>query len=651
MVDLGRKVNSRYHDAAPIISPDGNTLYFFIANHPENTYGIDNSQDIWYTQKDENGEWQESRHMEAPLNKHHFNQVLTVLDNGNTLFLRGGRGNDDSGFSLSSKKNGRWTSPVPIMVKGYERMKKGIFSGGVISIDKKVILLYFSETESSKSSDIYVSFFENTGTYSRPVMIGPPISTSRDEFGPFLTADTKTMYFASNRWGGLGSADIYKTQRLDDSWMKWSEPENIGPPVNTDGFDAYFSMDESGKNAFTTRAFMSADGGHLNIIGLLPEPEIILSGTVRNKKTNQPVPVLLDYLAIEKDTGNINTDQKGFYKLSLRHRAVYYFQAFKEGYEFMRDSIDLTKADDKARIEKDLYLTPEKAELILSGTIYEEDTEYPLDADINISFNNISVISTRSDAIKGYYQTRLSGSGNYTVDITREGYNSLTDTLNLFTNASYAEFERNFHLMPEIELTGYVNNEKDHSPLVVDVSYGKDNNPLGSFTTDNAGYYHIILPEKGKYYFHAFKDGFINLSDSIEINYYNPRDGLMKDLYMTPIEIGVTVRLNNIFFDFDKSFLRSESFPELDRVVHFMNLNPTIHIEIRGHTDNMGSDAYNAKLSQGRSEAVRAYLLEQGIPAERVEANGYGESLPQATNDTEEGRQINRRVEFRILEK
>ena len=106
-----------------------------------------------------------------------------------------------------------------------------------------------------------------------------------------------------------------------------------------------------------------------------------------------------------------------------------------------------------------------------------------------------------------------------------------------------------------------------------------------------------------------------------------------------------------IYFDFDKTTLKSESFVELNKVVQFLNDNPTLQIEISGHTDNKGSDRYNENLSQGRAEAVVEYLIQEGIESWRLSAKGYGESKPVATNDTDEGRAENRRVEFTVLAK
>lgn len=122
-----------------------------------------------------------------------------------------------------------------------------------------------------------------------------------------------------------------------------------------------------------------------------------------------------------------------------------------------------------------------------------------------------------------------------------------------------------------------------------------------------------------------------------------------KDLYLVPIEIGQVVRLNNVFFDFDKWDLRPESFLELNRVVKLLKENPAIVIEMSAHTDWRGSDEYNFRLSDDRARSCMNYILAHGIDPSRITSKGYGESVPVATNETDEGRQLNRRVEFKIL--
>jgi OmpA-OmpF porin, OOP family len=127
------------------------------------------------------------------------------------------------------------------------------------------------------------------------------------------------------------------------------------------------------------------------------------------------------------------------------------------------------------------------------------------------------------------------------------------------------------------------------------------------------------------------------------------------EYYTEPFKVDVKFKLarsytlDNVHFDFGKSSLRSESFPELEEVVGFLKNKEDIRIEIAGHTDNVGADADNLKLSQQRADAIRSYLLKKGIQAARVVAKGYGASQPVADNTTDNGRQLNRRTEVRIL--
>ena len=119
---------------------------------------------------------------------------------------------------------------------------------------------------------------------------------------------------------------------------------------------------------------------------------------------------------------------------------------------------------------------------------------------------------------------------------------------------------------------------------------------------------------------------------------------------MKPLRPGESIVLKNIFYDFDKDTLRSESFPELNRVAKLLNEYPGIRVELSGHTDKIGKDAYNQNLSQRRANSARNYILSQGVAPEKIIAVGYGETRPIASNDTSEGRQLNRRTEFTILE-
>ena len=118
---------------------------------------------------------------------------------------------------------------------------------------------------------------------------------------------------------------------------------------------------------------------------------------------------------------------------------------------------------------------------------------------------------------------------------------------------------------------------------------------------------------------------------------------------LVPLEAGEIVWLNNIFFETAKAELRPESFTELDRVVTLLNDNPSMEILIGGHTDNIGSPASNVQLSSARATAVQTFLISKGIESKRLRVKGFGETKPIASNETDPGRQQNRRVEFTIV--
>ncbi len=145
---MDKNVNTFRHEAAPVVSPDGNMLYFFVQDHPENTMGKDDTQDIWMSKKDEMGVWMPAQHLRSPFNMHRSNQVFTVFDDG-TLFIKGGSSKGEKGFSLVTGNSIR-----ELEVKDFKAMNKGRFYGASMSADRKHIIIYFSEKENSEYSDL-----------------------------------------------------------------------------------------------------------------------------------------------------------------------------------------------------------------------------------------------------------------------------------------------------------------------------------------------------------------------------------------------------------------------------------------------------------------------------------------------------------------
>lgn len=559
LVKMDKNINTFRHEAAPVISPDGNTLYFFVQNHPENTMGKDDTQDIWMSKKDASGVWSVAEHLRNPFNIHPSNQVFTVFNDG-SLFIRGGRSKGQKGFSIVSNGSLR-----ELDVKDFKSMNKGRFYGASMSEDRKHMVLYFSEKENSEFSDLYLSHAQPDGSWSRPEKLA--LSTPTDEVGPFIGPDQQTLYFGSARQapGRQGGVDIYKATRTDDTWKNWSTPVNMGKPINTGALDFYFTIDRDG-NIFTSRANKALEGAQLDIYQLVPKTfKINLTGIVLNGKTQDPLAAAVEVKATDKDAVKLKSDAgTGKFDTKLPEVDEVVVRASVEGFLPKQETVKIPTLTADTTLYVEVLLTPVAKKLVVSGNVYDKKTDQLIPAKLDIALRNDRKTNFKLETAKGSFEREVPKLGWYMITASSEGYLNSTDSVEL--------------------------ESEDRSPAI-------------------------------------------------------------RDLYLLPIEIGVTVRLKNIYFDFDKTTLKKESFTELNKVVDFLKQNETVEIEIAGHTDNKGSDDYNANLSQGRSQAVVDYLASQGIEAYRLSAHGYGESKPIDTNDTDAGRANNRRVEFTVMKK
>ncbi|MBV6485117.1 MAG: hypothetical protein KFKLKKLM_01670 [Flavobacteriales bacterium] len=207
---------------------------------------------------------------------------------------------------------------------------------------------------------------------------------------------------------------------------------------------------------------------------------------------------------------------------------------------------------------------------------------------------------------------------------------------------------------PVVLIYGKVIDQKTNQPIKAKITYeelpsGKQLGTAG--TSPEETIYKIVLPFGKNYGFMASSDNYYSVTQNLDLSKLEAYQELEVNLYLAPIQKDEAIRLNNIFFEFGKSVLKEESFPELNRLVKLLTDNPAITIEINGHTDDVGADADNLKLSQERAAAVVTYLTSKKIGSNRLSSNGFGETKPLDDNKTEEGRQLNRRVEFVVKTK
>lgn len=548
---------SLFHEAAPVVSPDGNTLYSFIQDHPQNTFGKEASQDIWRRKKADDGTWLPAEHLGAPYNQNRQNQVFNVLTDGSVL-VRGGKAKNSVGFSIVNPSG----AIRELDIAGFQEMNKGPFYGACMSGDGKHLLLYFSDMAGRAKSDLYVSHLQGGDKWSRPEKL--KLSTGADEFSPFISPDQKTLFFASDRIaaGRQGAIDTYKCTRLDDNWTSFSETVNLGKPINTSAEDYYFSMDNAG-NVFTSRANSVNDGGKLTVFVLVPSPiHITLEGAVTDALDGTPIGASIELTVKDHPASKLTADRKGEFRTAIAESIDYHIRATAPDHVPYEATWPMPHMNADSTLHVEIRMDPINKPIILQGDIRDVKTGKSLEPVLTIQ------------PLKGDNMNPLSSGGKYTQE----------------------------------------------------------------------------LPGTGTFVITATQSGYLNFSDTVIVA-DQKASPVKKDIAMTPIEVGAVVRLRNIYFDYDKTTLKPESFIELAKVVSFLQANPTVEIEIQGHTDSHGSDAYNLNLSQGRSQSVVDHLIGKGIGKSRLAARGFGETKPIDTNDTDAGRANNRRVEFTIIKK
>lgn len=478
--NLGSNVNSKHAELAPYITPDGKKLFFVREDDPGNTRSPDYpNQDIWYSKSLGNGNWDKAQHLGFPFNTSRYSSIIGQSSDGNTRYIKGYYSKGEfkkGGFSVSYLQEDGWSDPKGFDVPKYTKMQKSKTVSNCISASNNILLMAFGESETADAHDIYVSILKD-GDWSKPLKLGPKICTPEYSDGtPFLASDNITLYFSSDRPGGFGSADIYMSKRLDDTWQNWTDPVNLGSPINSDAWDAYFTIPASGEYFY-----MVKNGDVVRIKAKeeqKPNPVVLVKGIVMNAKTNEPIGTAINY---------------------------------------------------------------------------------------------------------------------------------------------------------------------------IDLSTG---NELGIATSNpKTGEYTIILPYGKNYSFKAAKAGYYSVTENMDLTNISSYKELTKNLLLSPIETGQVIRINNIFFETAKSVLKPESFFELDNLVKLLTENAMMEIFIGGHTDNVGNDDYNNKLSKDRAAAVVEYLTSKGIVATRLTSDGFGKAKPIADNATEEGKSLNRRVEFTIIKK
>lgn len=471
-INLGAAINTSADEYLPVATADESTLIF--------TRKINNNEDFYKSNK-LNNEWQTAVYLSDQINTPQYNEgAESISQDGKYLFFTGCNRPDGLGrcdIYIAQKKGDDWSKPFdlspPVNTTGWESQPS-------ISADGKTLYFVSNRKGGYGGYDIWKSHLTDKG-WGEPENMGPDINTMYDEQSPFIHPDDSTFYFCSNGWPGLGGKDLFVSRLSKDG--RWQKPQNLGYPINSSGDENGLTLTANGTYAFFSSNNLNGFGGY-----------------------------------------------------------------------------------DIYKFEMPQNIRPQQVTYV-KGTVNDAKTKAPLEAGVEIIDlqKNEAVFQDYSDETRGDFLATLTAGKNYGLNISKSGY--------LFYSANFSLVGR------------------------------------------------------------------------------EPKNPFNIAVLLEPIEIGNKVILNNIFFDTNKFDLKPESITELQQLVSFLTVNPTLHIEISGHTDDVGNDVSNQILSENRARSVYQYLINNNITAARLIYKGYGKTQPIASNTTDEGRQKNRRTEFKIIAK
>lgn len=246
--NLGANINSEFVEILPIIAPDGRTIYFDRKYDPNNVGGAGDDDDIYYSELQSNGTWSPAKNIGTPLNSVGSDVMFWISPDGTKALVHSGAIHTSKkvGFAIAEKIDGKWQAPQPLEIDGLTNIGQ-IYYATMTGDAKQLIIAYNPDSNSTnlRALDIFVSFPVGKGLlrWTKPKSLGIDINTPENfEGAPFIAADSRTLYFISDRKGGLGSSDIYFSRRKNETWTSWSKPKNLGSPINTNSFEASLSI-------------------------------------------------------------------------------------------------------------------------------------------------------------------------------------------------------------------------------------------------------------------------------------------------------------------------------------------------------------------------------------------------------------------------
>jgi outer membrane protein OmpA-like peptidoglycan-associated protein len=638
----------KYTEFAPTISADGNTM---IIESNRNSRGNKEHWELFESIRNPDGSWREPIALKAINEKCVSLGGPSLSYDGNRIYftaLINNAATSEDIFYSDRLSATQWSEPHPV---GHPVNSEGYEGFPSISADGNSLYFMrvnFIEPVDSKTNEdcfeIYVSHKQDDGKWGEPQRLPDQINLGcvRD---PRIMADNRTLIFSAIMPGGKGNFDLFQSRKNQDgTWTKAkaldfinSEESDQSPTISAAG-DVIF---------FYTKKDIYAMPVPLEFRQLI---NVTVQGFVKSEKHGSPMAATMRVKNL--DTGEImttsNNPNDGRFSIVLAAGANFRVEFFSTGSVKVVKDFDLRKQDTYEEIDVNILMKS-----------HYQATLTTMDADLKTMVPSIIELSNSEGKI--IWQ-----------DSVRHGHPSPTVALDAaakyFLSAigrDYAEarqpivFDINT-FKDDTTFTLLMTHEKvKFATEVTDVTSNKRVRTKVTFNNTTSD--EVVIAESGESVFLRKGDRYQVVASSDKGYFFSTTNVLAGDGHpdpdgtfrvrtpVTPLKEGASLTLHNITFESNSSELTSSSNAELDRVIELMNMNPGISIEIAAHTDDVGSDKYNIKLSLRRAESVVAYLNKKGIVNERFAAKGYGKTKPLAPNNSEASRALNRRVELIIL--
>jgi outer membrane protein OmpA-like peptidoglycan-associated protein len=508
--------------------------------------------------------------------------------------------------------------------------------------------------------------------------LGEEVNSKYDDYNPILAFQDTALFFTSRRPFGKAKRNKIDNKYNEDSYRAslergvFQKAVRLDKPFNSSGNNAIVGMNLEGNTMILYRG--DIQGGDIQTSSYLPEKAKwtrprSLSGRLTSKDGETSACFSPDGMELYYVSRN--------QKQSLGGKDI--FISIRDGKGRWGKPVNLGSVINTPFDEEGVFISPDNNLLYFASRGHNSMGGFDVFRSERTENGHWSKpenlgypINTPDDEY--FYITDHTGSHGYYSAI-REGGPGSSDICKVIYLGSDKELvfrtkdqlvagpgaASGFFTKPELMeidtsllLYGWVlDTLKGANPIVAKMTFfDPSNGKREAFAiSDTSGSFTVHLPEPKDYAVEINASGYLYFLDILDLSYENGDEKIQRDFYLRKVEVGTKVVLEDIYFETGKSILRPESGDALDQVLRFLENNPSMKLEISGHTDNTGSLRINQRLSRERASAVVDYLVGKGIPSEMLVFKGYADTQPVADNGTAEGREQNRRVEFKVLSK